>query len=125
MNPRRAGPRGATGVALSGIPRRMSQIKSDRFATPYKGWAATVTAPRAQRRVEGCSNQEFAMRSSSPQQAQVDGAAGAGPTQDQHGPALRVPAELLNGERKNEEQPCLTPIDCVLENHCAGHCGCR
>lgn len=33
-------------------------------------------------------------------------------------------ARLLKGERKTEK-PCLTPIDCVLENRCAGHCGCR
>lgn len=33
-------------------------------------------------------------------------------------------ARLLKGERKIEK-PCLTPIDCVAENRCAGHCGCR
>jgi hypothetical protein len=33
-------------------------------------------------------------------------------------------AQLLKGERKIEK-PCLTPIDCVMENRCAGHCGCR
>lgn len=33
-------------------------------------------------------------------------------------------ARLLKGDRKIEK-PCLTPIDCVLENRCAGHCGCR
>jgi hypothetical protein len=26
------------------------------------------------------------------------------------------------GERK-EEKSCVTPIDCVQTNHCAGHCG--
>lgn len=65
------------------------------------------------------------MRSSSPTQATVEGAGSAAQAQDKYGPALRVPPELLKGERRNEEQPCLTPIDCVLENHCAGHCGCR
>lgn len=33
-------------------------------------------------------------------------------------------ARLLRGER-NEDKPCLTPIDCVRERRCAGHCGCR
>lgn len=63
------------------------------------------------------------MRSTSPQQPRDDGAGSPGPADDKYGPALRVPSELLAGERKNEEQPCLTPIDCVLENHCSGHCG--
>lgn len=43
---------------------------------------------------------------------------------DKYGPPLRVPDNALYGEAK-EEQPCLTPIDCVLEKRCAGHCGCR
>ncbi|HWI81994.1 hypothetical protein [Ramlibacter sp.] len=47
--------------------------------------------------------------------------AGAG---DKYGPPLRVPPEVLQGERK-EEKPCITPIDCVMANRCAGHCGCR
>jgi len=64
------------------------------------------------------------MRSSSSKQV-GDAAGTAAQAQDKYGPALRVPAEVLKGERKNEEQPCLTPIDCVLENRCAGHCGCR
>jgi hypothetical protein len=33
-------------------------------------------------------------------------------------------ARLLKGER-NEDMPCLTPIDCVRTKRCAGHCGCR
>ncbi len=33
-------------------------------------------------------------------------------------------ARLVQGERK-EDKPCVTPIDCVLEDKCAGHCGCR
>lgn len=37
---------------------------------------------------------------------------------------LRVPAGALHGLRK-EEQPCLTPIDCVMDKRCDGHCGCR
>jgi hypothetical protein len=41
-----------------------------------------------------------------------------------YGPPLRVPARELEGER-HEDKPCLTPIDCVLERRCAGHCGCR
>lgn len=65
------------------------------------------------------------MRSSSPTPARDDGAGSAAQAQDKYGPALRVPADLFRGERRNEEQPCLTPIDCVLENRCAGHCGCR
>jgi len=64
------------------------------------------------------------MRSSSSKQI-GDAAGTAAHAQDKYGPALRVPPELLKGERKNEEQPCLTPIDCVLEKRCAGHCGCR
>ena len=65
------------------------------------------------------------MRSSSSTQAADDAAGSAGQAQDKYGPALRVPPELMEGGRKNEEQPCLTPIDCVKEDHCAGHCGCR
>lgn len=45
-----------------------------------------------------------------------------GRCEDKYGPALQVPAEVLKGARK-EEKPCLTPIDCVLERRCAGHCG--
>lgn len=41
-----------------------------------------------------------------------------------YGPPLRVPAKELEGER-HEDRPCLTPIECVLEKRCAGHCGCR
>lgn len=41
-----------------------------------------------------------------------------------HGDLLRVPAGALHGERK-EEQPCLTPIECVQDKRCDGHCGCR
>lgn len=37
---------------------------------------------------------------------------------------LRVPAGALHGLRK-EEQPCLTPIDCVMDKRCDGHCGCH
>lgn len=33
-------------------------------------------------------------------------------------------AELLKGERQ-EDKPCLTPIDCVSTRVCAGHCGSR
>lgn len=33
-------------------------------------------------------------------------------------------AALLKGERK-EDKPCITPIDCVMEKRCAGHCGHR
>lgn len=33
-------------------------------------------------------------------------------------------ARLLRGERK-EDKPCLTPIDCVKDKRCAGHCGSR
>lgn len=33
-------------------------------------------------------------------------------------------AQLLKGERK-EDKPCITPIDCVKDKRCAGHCGCR
>ena len=33
-------------------------------------------------------------------------------------------ARLLQGERK-EDKPCLTPVECVAERRCAGHCGCR
>lgn len=40
-----------------------------------------------------------------------------------NGPLLRVPADAMHGARK-EEQPCLTPIDCVLNKRCDGHCGC-
>lgn len=40
-----------------------------------------------------------------------------------NGPLLRVPADALHGARK-EEQPCLTPIDCVMNKRCDGHCGC-
>jgi len=43
---------------------------------------------------------------------------------DKYGPALRVPASELDGVRK-EDKPCLTPIDCVMEKRCHGHCGCR
>lgn len=32
-------------------------------------------------------------------------------------------AQLLKGERQ-EDKPCLTPIDCVSTRRCAGHCGC-
>lgn len=64
------------------------------------------------------------MRSSSPRQT-ADAASTAAQAQDQQGDTLRVPPQLLKGARKHEEQPCLTPIDCVLENRCAGHCGCR
>lgn len=31
---------------------------------------------------------------------------------------------FLKGEWK-EDKPCLTPIDCVMDKRCAGHCGCR
>lgn len=41
-----------------------------------------------------------------------------------HGDLLRVPAGALHGERK-EEQPCLTPIECVQDRRCDGHCGCH
>ncbi|HWI84676.1 hypothetical protein [Ramlibacter sp.] len=41
-----------------------------------------------------------------------------------HGSLLRVPATALRGERK-EDRPCLTPIDCVMDKRCAGHCGCH
>lgn len=41
-----------------------------------------------------------------------------------YGPPLRVPPKELEGER-HEDRPCLTPIDCVLQKRCAGHCGCR
>jgi hypothetical protein len=37
---------------------------------------------------------------------------------------LRVPAAALHGARK-EEQPCLTPIECVQDKRCDGHCGCH
>lgn len=33
-------------------------------------------------------------------------------------------ARLLKGERK-EDKPCLTPIDCVKNKRCDGHCGTR
>jgi hypothetical protein len=33
-------------------------------------------------------------------------------------------ARMLKGEHK-EEEPCLTPIDCVQSGKCAGHCGCH
>jgi hypothetical protein len=33
-------------------------------------------------------------------------------------------ARLMNRERK-EDEPCLTPIDCVQTKRCAGHCGWR
>ncbi len=52
---------------------------------------------------------------------------GAAP-QAQPAPAPGTPGEvfqrLAKGQRKVDE-PCLTPIDCVLDNHCDGHCGCR
>lgn len=38
--------------------------------------------------------------------------------------AAEVFARLLKGPR-NEEQPCLSPIDCVRTGRCAGHCGLR
>jgi hypothetical protein len=38
--------------------------------------------------------------------------------------SANVAARLFKGERK-EDKPCLTPIDCVQANRCAGHCGCR
>jgi hypothetical protein len=41
-----------------------------------------------------------------------------------HGELLRVPAGALHGERR-QEQPCLTPIDCVQDKRCDGHCGCH
>jgi hypothetical protein len=41
-----------------------------------------------------------------------------------HGPVLRVPSDVLNGGRLND-RPCLTPVDCVKDKQCAGHCGCR
>jgi hypothetical protein len=41
-----------------------------------------------------------------------------------YGPPLRVPPTELTGQR-NEDKPCLTPIDCVMAKRCAGHCGCR
>jgi hypothetical protein len=54
--------------------------------------------------------------------------AAAGPAFDRwgtkYGPPLRVPAKDLVGER-HEDKPCLTPIDCVLDKRCAGHCGWR
>lgn len=33
-------------------------------------------------------------------------------------------SRLLQGERK-EDKPCLTPVDCVQANRCAGNCGCH
>jgi len=43
-------------------------------------------------------------------------------------PAATAPgsvfARLLKGEWK-EDKPCLTPIDCVRNVRCDGHCGCR
>ena len=33
-------------------------------------------------------------------------------------------ARLAKGQRKIDE-PCLTPIDCVLDDRCDGHCGCH
>ena len=53
-------------------------------------------------------------------------AAGHGPgqrAQTGHA-ALGLAAQLLKGERK-EDMPCLTPIDCVKDKRCAGHCGYR
>ena len=38
--------------------------------------------------------------------------------------ADNVFARLLKGEHK-EDEPCLTPIDCVQSGKCAGHCGCH
>jgi hypothetical protein len=32
--------------------------------------------------------------------------------------------QLMKGERK-EDQPCLTPVDCVRTRKCSGHCGWR
>lgn len=40
------------------------------------------------------------------------------------GEILRVPPSALEGARQ-EDQPCLTPIDCVMGKRCAGHCRCR
>jgi hypothetical protein len=33
-------------------------------------------------------------------------------------------ARVLRGERR-QDMPCVTPIDCVEQNHCDGHCGCH
>jgi hypothetical protein len=46
-----------------------------------------------------------------------------------------VPATAAGGEKetfarffkdhRKEDMPCVTPIDCVQTNRCAGHCGCH
>jgi hypothetical protein len=40
------------------------------------------------------------------------------------GAADNVFARMIKGEHK-EDEPCLTPIDCVQSGKCAGHCGCH
>jgi hypothetical protein len=62
--------------------------------------------------------------SGSPEHVCTGGGGCGGHCEDKYGPALRVPPGLLEGERK-EDKPCLTPIDCVEANRCAGHCGTR
>jgi len=49
---------------------------------------------------------------------------GTGPGAQAVHAAGDLAARLLKGER-NEDRPCLTPIDCVRTKRCAGHCGCR
>ena len=52
------------------------------------------------------------------------GQRGTGPAAQAVPAAGSFAAQLLKGERR-EDKPCLTPIDCVRDKRCAGHCGCR
>lgn len=78
------------------------------------------TRPMAGRRRNGTMTHQKS--SSSPEHVCTGGGACGGHCEDKYGPALRVPTEVLQGQRK-EDKPCLTPIDCVVANRCAGHCG--
>jgi hypothetical protein len=61
-----------------------------------------------------------------PASAAYAGRSGQGAGQRDPDPraADNVFARLVKGERK-EDEPCLTPIDCVQSGKCAGHCGCH
>lgn len=52
------------------------------------------------------------------------GSRATGPHDQAGHAAASLTAQLLRGER-NEDKPCLTPIDCVRTKRCAGHCGCH
>ncbi|HET8748121.1 MAG TPA: hypothetical protein VFM98_21165 [Ramlibacter sp.] len=49
--------------------------------------------------------------------------AAAGPSPAPVDPIHDRVARLLKGPK--EDKPCLTPVDCVQENRCAGLCGCH